>query len=170
MEDEPNYDDDFSETYSDEELIEDDDDVLINENFDSSAKEKKNEEEINEEEEEKEEEEEEIEIKRTYKVYPYISIFERTKLICDLSELIANSKLIIPKEYEIKYLVKTGNSKIIAEQWVNNYRVHHLPLKIIRYFRNTKQIILPQNLIFLEDENIFSDYSVDNIFFNNNFH
>ena len=98
-----------------------------------------------------------------------MNIYERVKLICDLSELIADSKIYIPEQYEEKYLTKTGNSKIIAEAWVNNYKNHFLPLKIIRTIRGVKQIISPETLIFIEDENIFNNYSISNNYFNNNF-
>ena len=100
--------------------------------------------------EEVEEEVEEPKIKKYNwkpKVYPIMSIYEYTVLITGLTQMIENNKAFIPKGYEEKYLEGTnGMSREIAIRWVNDYKINHLPLKIIRE-SNTKYGIYKQNIL-----------------------
>jgi len=107
--------------------------------------------------------------KRKYKIFPFAKINEYTVLIGRLTQYIEESKVNIPEEYYELLRTSTGNSQIIATEWVHHHKKFPLPFSIIRSVQGIEQIIKPENLIFDHELNMYPEYSVSDSDFYNNF-
>lgn len=73
-------------------------------------------------------------IKRTKFVSNFgkISQNEYIKILTELSELIADSRIFVPREFENLLDCESGNSITIAKNWIKHRRIVPLPCLIVR--------------------------------------
>ena len=168
------------ESYDDFEITEDTEDLLLTADFDESAKKEIKKEADSEENIEKEIEDDNdpdekdkpvtLLTRRNYKMYPYLTLPEYTSLFGEVADILDNSRVIIPEKFHELLKVKSGNSIIIAAQWIEHCKTYPLPnLTISRKINGRTFFVKPEDLINVFYLNDNGEFSTKNDYFYNNF-